>query len=289
LIFRAAHLSRRAALLGLAGVSAGCQFGGVGKGALAEAVRLPNGGTAWLTKFALADTSIDHVFQTSDIPNGETSDYYPNSISPAFIRLDAAQVLGEYRRQHGASTKALINCSFFERYDEETELSFPLKREGNLLTGGSSPYGPRPDPADPRYAKVVLKALVWNGQGILMSDYDHQTGDILGDARFPDGLVTYDYKDHPANILAGDPVGQYQLLGVSAPRSDGLSASLFVLTIAKGRMVEGAALLASKGAVGTILTVDGGPSTHLWAGGAKNKITTESVTLPHYLGFRARV
>jgi hypothetical protein len=256
---------------------------------MGDVVALPNGGKAWLSRFKLADTVIDHISFIAPLPNPKLGDYYPASTSPLFRRLKADWMLADYRAKHGDACRAFINCSFFERYDPETELSFPIKQSGRVLTGGSSPYGPRMAPADSRYAKVVLKALVWNGRGALMTDYDHQTGGILADTRFPDGLVTYDYKDHPANVLAGDPVGLYQLLGVSAPRSDGLSASLFVLTIAKGRMVEGAALLASKGAVGTILTVDGGPSTHLWTGGAENQITTESVTLPHYLGFRARV
>jgi hypothetical protein len=280
----AAHLSRRAALLGLAGASvAGCGFG-----AKSEALALPNGGKAWLSRFELADTIIDHINFLVPLPNSKPGDYYPASTSPLFRRLNADWSLGDYLAEHGDACKALINCSFFERYDADTELSFPIKQGGRVTTGGSSPYGPRPDPADPRYAKVVLKALVWNRQGVMIADYDHKTGGILIDARFPDGLVTYDYKDHPANILAGDPVGRYQLLGVSAPGANGLSTTLYVLTIAEGRMVDGAALLANQSAVGTILTVDGGPSTHLWAGGKENLITTESVSLPHYLGFRAR-
>jgi hypothetical protein len=288
----AAHFTRRAALLGLAGLGAGCGLNEPATRAsgplIGVAYSLSNGGQAWLSRFDLADTIIDHIAQVSQTLNPKAGDYYPRSKSPAFTRLDAPTVLTNYRAQHSSGAKALINCSFFERYDAETELSFPIKQGGRITTGGSSPYGPRSNPADPRYAKVVLKALVWNGQGIMMTDFDHLTGGVLHDARFADGLVTYDYKDHPANVLAGDPVGRYQLLGVSAPRSDGLSASLFVLTIAKGRMVDGAALLASMGAVGSILTVDGGPSTHLWSGGEANKITTESVSLPHYLGFRLR-
>ena len=182
----------------------------------------------------------------------------------------------------------MINCSFFERYDPATELSFPIKRDGKIITGGSSPYGPCANPADDRYKIVTLKALVWNERAIQIVDYDHKTGGILNNEAFPNGLVSYDYKDHPANILAGDPVGQYQLMGTFPTRDGGLPDVLFVLTIVKGRMVEGAEILKRNGVAGTILTVDGGPSTHLWTTKHGAVMTTESKTLPHYLGFRAR-
>jgi hypothetical protein len=249
---------------------------------------LPNGGSAWLSRFNIATTAIDHIALDAPTKSMPVGLYFPSSGSGEFTRLDAASVLGNYRAAHEDKAQALINCSFFERYDAVTELSFPIKRAGRILTGGSSPYGPCKTPRDPRYRQVKLKALVWNDRAINVVDYDHVTGGILNDPIFPDALVTYDYRDHPATVLAGDPVGQYQLMGTFPTRDGGLPDVLFVLTIVKGRMADGAALLKRNGVAGTILTVDGGPSTHLWHHKAGSVITTESKSLPHYLGFRAR-
>jgi hypothetical protein len=251
-------------------------------------IALPNNGSAWLTFFRLSKTAIDHIAVEAVSPDPKVGDYYPSSKSPAFARLDQGAVLGDYQRVHGDKVQAIINCSFFERYDAVTELSFPIKQNGTIITGGSSPYGPRANPADERYKIVTLKALVWNDRAIKIVDYDHKTGGVLNDDNFPNGFVTYDYKDHPANVLAGDPVGQYQLMGTFPTHEGGLPDVLFVLTIVKGRMVDGAAILKRYGVMGTVITVDGGPSTHLWTRKDGGVITTVSKTLPHYLGFRAR-
>jgi hypothetical protein len=249
---------------------------------------LPGGGTALLVRYDMTKTIVDHICLEAVDQEAKVGDYYPNSTSPAFERLDAAAVARNYEAAHGDTTQCIINCSFFERYDLETELSFPIKRGGKVLTGGSSPYGPRSNPADARYKDVKLQALVWNDRGIKIVDYDHQTGGALNDPNFPDGFVTYDYRDHPANVLAGDPVGRYQLLGIGEVSQSGLSDTFFTLTIEKGRMVDGAAGMRRQGVSGTILTIDGGPSTHFWQAGQGDVYTTESKTLPHYLGFRAR-
>ena len=245
------------------------------------AVDLPRGGHGWLSRFDVTSTGIDHIARAAPSGTSMVGEYYPASRSPAFTRLDNAAVLANYQSVHSDKALALINCSFFERYDPETELSFPIKAQGIIITGGSSPYGPCEYPADRRYEKVRLKALVWNDSSIKVTDYDHKTGEGLNDPAFPDGLVTYDYADHPANVLAGDPMDKYQLLGVAG-------ISLLVLTIGKGRMVDGAALMKRNGVQGTILTVDGGPSTHLWTKASGAVLETVSKTLPHYLGFRRR-
>jgi hypothetical protein len=287
----AAHLSRRAALAGLAGVAA-CKPSAIPLTPVVDGqsqrVNLPNGGHAWLSRFDIAKTAIDHIVGDVDPVPSKIGDYYPDSKSPAFIRIDAARVLEGYRTTHGDKVQALINASFFERYNLATELSFPIKQNGKIITGGSSPYGPVEAPKDERYKSVILKALVWNDHAVKVVDYDHKTGGVLNGTAFPNGLVTYDYKDHPANVLAGDPVGQYQLMGTFPTRDGGLPDVLFVLTIIKGRMVEGAEVLKRNGVAGTIVTVDGGPSTHLCTKESGVVIATESKTLPHFLGFRAR-
>jgi hypothetical protein len=281
-------------VLGLTVSRRGCLIGAVALGAcnapttplansqgLGIAIVLPNGGMARLSTFRLGETRIDQIARPVSVGVSKAGDYSPGSASPIFAQINAEAALAEYQKDHGEAAQALINCSFFERYDPVTELSFPIKRVGRLLTGGSSPYGPRPHPADPRYASVGLKALVWNDTTRKILNYDPTTGEPLKDPNFADGLVTYRYEDHPATILAGDPVGQYQLLGIRRDQT------LLVLSITQGRMMEGAAVLRVNGAVGDILTLDGGPSTHLWTKTNGTVIATKSIALPHYLGFRS--
>jgi hypothetical protein len=248
---------------------------------LGIAIVLPNGGMARLSTFAIGETRIDQIARPVSVGFSKAGDYYPGSASPIFAQINAEAVLADYQKAHGEAAQALINCSFFERYDPVTELSFPIKRAGRLLTGGSSPYGPRANPADPRYASVRLKALVWDDTTRKILDYDPTTGEPLKDPKFTDGLVTYKYEDHPATILAGDPVGQYQLLALKPDQT------LLILTITQGRMEQGAAVLRTNGAEGDILTLDGGPSTHLWTKINGTVIATKSIALPHYLGFRS--
>lgn len=284
------RITRRGAVSSLLGVAA-CQQDARRppfENARSTRFDLPGGGTARLMRYDTTKTMIDHICREAPSQNAKLGDYYPNSKSPAFQRLDTTDVARDYQAQHGAKTQVIINCSFFERYDPATELSFPIKREGKIITGGSSPYGPRPNPADSRYKDVTLKALIWNDRVVSVVDYDHITGGVLNDPNFANGFVTYAYEDHPANVLAGDPVGSYQLLGVKSVPGSALSGVLFTLTIERGRMVDGAAALKRHGVDGPVLTVDGGPSTHLWESGVGDIVTTESKTLPHYLGFRAR-
>jgi hypothetical protein len=282
--------TRRAALAGMAAIAA-CDSKNATKPILrgdSQKLDLPNGGSAWLTRYDITKTAIDHIALEAPTQRSEVGEYYPASQSPPFTRVDATAVLRNYQAKHGPAVEALINCSFFERYDAVTELSFPIKRTGLVLTGGSSPYGPCEYPKDDRYKKVTLKALVWNDQAVKIVDYDHKTGGVLNDQAFSDGLVTYNYVDHPANVLAGDPVGQYQLMGIGASQHGALPVELYVLTITQGRMADGAALMRRHGVIGPVLTVDGGPSTHLWHKAAGAVIATKSEALPHFLGFRAR-
>jgi hypothetical protein len=287
----AAHPSRRLALGGLAAVAAcnpSFEVAPSGDGQ-SKRIDLPNGGSAWLSRFNVATTAIDHIALDAPTKSMPIGLYYPRSGSGAFTRLDARAVLKNYRAAHGEAAQALINCSFFERYDAETELSFPIKRAGRILTGGSSPYGPIKAPKDARYKSVVLKAMFWNDATIGITDYDPVTGGVLNDPRYPDALVSYDYKDHPATILAGDPVGKYQLMATPDGTTDPKPGTLLVLTIMRGTMAQGANILRQNGVTGTVLTVDGGPSTHLWDKVAGNVIETDSKSLPHYLGFRTRI
>jgi hypothetical protein len=249
-------------------------------------VSLPSGGRAWHGRFLMRDVELAHVLRpatgTTAAPPGL---YVPGSVSPAFARLDREAVLADFRRRRGRRALALINASFFERYEEATELTFPVKAAGRLVTGGSSRWGPCAAPADPRWAGVKLRALVWDAERCAIHDHDPASHASLGLA---DGLVSYAWRDHPAAVLLNDPVDRHQMLAVAASRPGGPTDTLHVLTVAQGRMSEGAAHLTRSGAQGPVLTLDGGPSAHLWAAGQGALVAARTRRLPHFLTILAR-
>ena len=53
----------------------------------------------------------------------------------------------------------IMNCSFFEEHKPETQLSFPIKKDGKVLTGGSSPFGPILKPNHKYYKNITLKQI----------------------------------------------------------------------------------------------------------------------------------
>ncbi|HEX9006787.1 MAG TPA: hypothetical protein VF889_05805, partial [Bacteroidota bacterium] len=58
---------------------------------------------------------------------------------------------------------SVTNGQFFEQYQESTQLSFPVKVAGKVLTGGSSPYGPTDHPRSSYYRTAQLRALLLSG------------------------------------------------------------------------------------------------------------------------------
>ncbi|MEH2402023.1 MAG: hypothetical protein V7K19_01940 [Nostoc sp.] len=57
----------------------------------------------------------------------------------------------------------MINCSLFEQYQSSSQLSFPIKLNGVVISGGTSPYGPIKQPKEKYYTNIHLKALVLQG------------------------------------------------------------------------------------------------------------------------------
>jgi hypothetical protein len=181
--------------------------------------------------------------------------------------------------RYGARAFSAVNFSFFEDYQPSTQLSFPVKTAGALVSAGSSPYGPVPTARDPYYRMVSLRVLSWDEHQVSIGRYSTATGAPLNDPSVRDALVTYSYLDHPSYALGDDPPNRYQLLGVVG------KDRLLIATVEHATLEDAAQFLRRQGAQGDILTFDGGVSTFLWSAnrGVLVPITNKDGALPHYL------
>ncbi len=187
---------------------------------------------------------------------------------------------------------SITNGQFFEQYEESTQLSFPVKLGGKVLTGGSSPYGPTEFPKHAYYRTAQLCALLLFGDSAAITPYNPRSGFPLNRPDIPDAIVSYSYRDHPAKVLGGNPRNRYLLVGLTGRRKVPGRQYLMILSIVGTSLDEGAAAMREAGARGKILTLDGGTSVFLrsrnrgvilrpQAGPAGS--SGEPRALPHYL------
>lgn len=259
-------------------------------GATLTRIPLGSGNVAYLQVVDLHRMTIDQILGPVDTAAPAPSAYYPAAVSPRFGRLTSDRMQSSCGNRYGTAAFSAVNAAFFETYDASTALAFPVKVDGRVLTGGSSPYGPVAHPKDPYYRTVTLRALTWDRNGATITTYDPATGNPLSDRRIRDALVTYLYRDHPSYALGGDPPNRYQLLGVI--EADG-SRDLAILTVDRASLEAGARILHQHGVTGDVLTVDGGISTSLWAASAgeleaANNAPAHASSLPHYLCIHRR-
>lgn len=139
-----------------------------------------------------------------------------------------------------------------------------------------------------------LKAFVWDDQQVYITDYDPVSGTPLNLPNVQNAIVSYQYSDHPAKVLAHNQVNKYHVLGILEKEGNKL---LTIVTVKKATLDEAAELLRKLGVKGDIMTLDGGSSTYLFNSQMKNIIrpTPSNLNcgvifrkLPHYLAFRKR-
>lgn len=262
--------------------------------------QLANGNEAYLQIIDLRKMHIDQLVGEVDNMGRDEGKYYQGEgrhYSPYFKNKAFSEVTNEYQKLYGNQVFSLINCSFFEQYQTSTQLSFPIKLNGVVITGGNSPYGPIKQPRDKFYSTVRLKALVWDENKAYITNYDPVSGAPLNRKDVKNAIVTYRYSDHPANVLAQNQVNKYQVMGTL--NKDGIPGDelLLIMTVNKTTLDEAAELLRKLGVKGEIITVDGGRSTYLFNSQKGNIIFPQLSSsqenpiyrhLPHYLGFRQR-
>lgn len=263
--------------------------------------RLPDGNEAYLQVIDLQKMQIDQIVGEVDNMGLGEGNYYQGEgkyYSPFFKMKVFSEVETEYKQLYGEAVFSLINCSFFEQYQSSSQLSFPIKLNGTVITGGSSPYGPIAKPKDGFYSNIRLKALVWDDKSAYITDYNPATGKPLDHKTVKNAIVSYQYSDHPAKIFGGNQKNRYHLMGTLD--KDGIKGDelLLIMTVNRATIDEAADLLRELGVQGDIITIDGGISTYLFNRRQGNITLPQSVNikdnsefrnLPHYLGFRSRV
>lgn len=265
-------------------------------GATLDKILLERGNEVYLQTIDLHKMQIDQLVGEID-GEGSQGLYYPaknDESSPFFKRLTPAAVSDFYQRQYPSGIFSIINASFFEDYKSSTRLSFPIKVNGVLITTGSSPYGPTQEPADPYYRTIQLKALTWDNEKAIISSYDSATGYPLSNPSVQNGIVSYGYQDHPAYVLADDPVNRYHVIGIFQGDDAGEGNRLLIATANRTTLQRAAEVLRQRGVTGDIMTIDGGISTYLWSAALGNLIVPQAAegekfpALPHYFGIRSR-
>jgi hypothetical protein len=263
-------------------------------GATLEKIQLKKGDRIYLQTLNLQTVDLEQIVGTLDPSRIAQGIYYPGpdqTTSPYFQRLAPPDLPETTPKTLDPQTFSIINGSFFEEYQSSTRLSFPIKLNGKVITAGSSPYGPIPQPADPIYRQVQLKALVWGNGQAQITNYDPSNGSPLNQPTVQNAIVSYAYQDHPAYRLAGDPVNRYHVLGIGS--KDG-APQLMIATSDRATLENTAQVLRQRGVEGDLMTFDGGISTYLWSPEAGELILPKvahgekTAALPHYLKIQAQ-
>jgi hypothetical protein len=262
--------------------------------------QLMNGNEAYLQIIDLRKMHIDQITGEVDNMGLNEGKYYKGEggyYSPFFQNKLFSEVAEEYQKLYGKNVFSIINCSFFEQYQSSTQLSFPIKLNGVVITGGTSPYGPIKEPKDKYYSNIRLKTLVWDDKQAYITDYNPISGATLNQKAVENAIATYQYSDHPAKVLAQNQANKYQVIGTL--NKDGVKGDelLLIMTVNAATLDEAADLLRKLGVKGDIITVDGGRSTYLFNSQNGNIIVPQLSNLqenptfrhlPHYLGFRKK-
>jgi hypothetical protein len=233
-------------------------------GATLDQIPLSGNNVAYLQTIDLHQMQMDQLVGEADRRSKEKGFYYPvknQDFSPFFKRLPFTEVRDRYQTQYPSDAVFIINASFFEDYQPQTQLSFPIKHNGKVITAGSSPYGPIQKPADPYYRKIQLNALIWDRKKAAIETYNPANGYPLNRGNVKNALVSYAYRDHPAYALAGDPENLYHVLGVL--NSTEFTSRLLIVTVNRSTLEQAATILRQHGANGNLMTIDGGISTYL--------------------------
>ncbi|MBD1920747.1 hypothetical protein H6F77_06570 [Microcoleus sp. FACHB-831] len=262
--------------------------------------QLADGNEAYLQAIDLRKMHVDQIIGDVEKMGLGEGKYYRvngNSNSPYFPMQLFSDVENQYKTLYGKQVFSIMNCAFFEEYKASTQLAFPLKVNGQLITAGSSPYGPFSGAANDYYKNIKLKALVWNDNTAYITDYDPKSGFPLTKPSVKNALVSYRYSDHPAKILGKDQANKYHVIGTLNKDKTPGDELILILTVNKTTLDEAAELLRKLGVKGDILTSDGGSSTFITNPRTGNLLVPQPVNmkdnpnankLPHYLGFRKK-
>ncbi|OKH30591.1 hypothetical protein NIES2101_42240 [Calothrix sp. HK-06] len=260
--------------------------------------QLSNGNEAYLQVINLQKMQIDQILGSKDGKGLDQGKYYLGEgkyNSPFFVRRSFEEVQKEYQKLHNNKVFSIINCAFFEQYKSSTQLSFPVKLNGKVVTAGSSPYGPVRKPANKYYRNIRLKALVWNTNRVYITDYNPTTGAPLSKSAVKNAIVTYAAEDHPAKVLGRNQSNRFHVIGTLDQDGKKGDELLLILTVNRATLDEASQQLRLLGVKSDVITIDGGSSTYLFNSRLNNIMAPFAAdnssglairNLPHYLGIR---
>ena len=206
------------------------------------------------------------------------------SKSPYFKQHTPSKAITGLTNTYKTKLFGIINAAFYEQYTDTTQLSFPIKVDGEIRTAGSSPYGPHKTPKLPYYKKVVLKSMAWTDSTVVIQDYNTQSGYPLTSENIKNALVSYHYKDHPAHVIRAESPNLFYTLGTLSEDNQP-SPYIFILTVNATTLDNAAAELVQLGIKSSIMTIDGGASVLIYNARKGTLMSPASRALPHYLFF----
>ena len=246
-------------------------------------------GTVLLQWADLRAVAVEHVMgAVADIDAGPGL-YHPTAPSPSFALVPGDSVVEEAER---SGALAVLNGAFFETPGQPTsQLAFPVARRGEVVTGGSSPYGPgRPGAAAARW-RQPLRALAMGDTLAHIAVYDPATGTPLDLPAFAEAVVSYAPEAHPSRIAT-----RFHVLGTLDADGDGTTEILLIATSDGQTTISAPASLLSRLGVTpeSQIALDGGASVLVWnrrAGTLHHPTPAgghDPQHLPHYLTLRLR-
>lgn len=122
-------------------------------------------------------------------------------------------------------------------FSSSTQLPFPLKKDGYILSAVSSSNGPCENSKKPIFKNIKLKALVWSNSTVSLEDYDHKSGYPLTNNEFTNGLVSYNLNDHPGKIFRPLMKNRFLLMG-TLNSNQSKNDNLIVIMIVTNAIIE---------------------------------------------------
>lgn len=216
------------------------------------------------------------------------------SDSPFFSTFFVDEAIKKAKSKDKQNFIGMINGGFFESFDPITQMAFPIKKDGVILTAGSSPSGPCENPRLPIFKEMQLKALVWTDSSVAIQNYDLTTGTPLTQEQYSNGLVTYAYDEHPANIFRPNVPDRFMLLGTARTPENTADNLVVIMTFNKGNIELAAAHLKELGIRSDIIALGGSGSGFLYnrkkgmleaPGVSLGNAGVGEIKLPHFLFF----
>lgn len=211
--------------------------------------------------------------------------------SPYFKTFDYSELLSNKEVNEKNKLIGLIGGVFFEEFNSSTQLAFPLKNNGKIVSAGSSPNGPCDYPRNPIFKNIKLKALVWSDSIVSIEDYDPSSGYPMSNNEYNNGFVSYNWSDHPARLLRPMMKDRFLVMGtLNSNQSKG--DNLLVIMIVKRVVIDVAeALLREVGVKGSIITLGGSASAFIYnnkkglveaPGIVMGPFSNSPIKIPHY-------